>query len=63
MKNYKIVLLDFSRRGKYNKIVWEKYARGLKEARKIAEIPVHWSNNANCFCGLDGNKQVLIIER
>lgn len=59
MKKYRIVLLDFNRRGN-NKIVWTKYANGLKEARKAAPIRCHYSSAARCFTGWKENQQIII---
>ena len=64
MKKYRCALIDFSINNKnpYKKIVFEKYANGIKQARSFSNIPIHYSNNAKCFIGWNGNKNYMVTE-
>jgi len=59
MKTYRCALIDFDKKGN-NKIIFIKYVKGLQNARKIYNIPVHYSYNAKCFSGWQGNKNFVI---
>lgn len=60
MKKYRIALIDFSKGN--GKILWTKYAVGIKEARHISPIKCHYSNNAKCFIGWKENLNCVISE-
>lgn len=61
MKKYRVCLIDFDIKSDRNKIVFTKYADGLKDARAIyPDIKVHYSYNTKCFIGWKNNKNLLI---
>lgn len=60
MKKYRCVLLDFSIKSDRNKIVFEKYAEGLKAARALYNIPVSYSRACKCFTGWKNDKNFVI---
>lgn len=62
MKKYRCVLLDFSIKNDQNKIVFEKYVKGLKAARALYNIPISYSYNCKCFTGWKGSKNYLVSE-
>ena len=66
MKKYRCVLIDFDiktgARDYFKKIVFEKYANGLKQARGFCNIPVKYNNNCKCFTGWKNNKNFVVTE-
>ena len=62
MKKYRCAYLDFDIKADNKKLVWMKFANGLKEARRLCNIPVSYNNNCKCFTGWKGNKNYIISE-
>ena len=62
MKKYRCALIDFDIKNDNKKIVFTKFANGIKEARTFSNIPIHYSNNCKCFIGWNGNKNYIVSE-
>ena len=61
MKKYRVSLLDFSKGT--GRIIFQKYADGLKAARAVyPEIKVNYNYSVRCFTGWKGEKNLIICE-
>ena len=62
MKKYRVALIDFSK--PQHPIFYPmQYTDGLKAARAVyPEIKAHFSNNARCFIGWSGTKNLIITQ-
>lgn len=66
MKTYCCSLIDFNTLSDLKKpwknMVFSKYVKGLKEARRLYDIPVSYNYNIKGFSGWKNGKQFIIKE-
>ena len=66
MKTYCCSLIDFNKKSDFCKpwknIVFSKCVKGLKEARRLYDIPVSYNYNIKGFSGWKNGKQFIIKE-